>query len=283
MARVEQVAAGEGLEYHLADGVSGNTLLAHELLHLAAEHGLRNELKERLLHAYFEEGRSVFDVDSLVPFAVEVGLDEAEVREALADRRYLAAVREDGATAQALGATGVPFFVVDRKYGAAGAQPAELLLQILERAWAEAHPLVTVPGRRRLRRRQLRRLSSSVRRSPSRGRCARERLLGVGVQLPDDVGGRALAASPGRPTPRVERRLVRGRRCAGPRPPGGGRPGSRAQLVLAAVPLPAEVVDQRAAGPALGPGEPSRDVERAGQHGLVARRPRAPAPGRRGS
>ncbi len=145
-AHVEQVAAGEGLEYHLADGVSGNTLLAHELLHLAAEHGLRNQLKERLLHAYFEEGRSVFDVDSLVPFAVEVGLDEAEVREALADRRYLAAVRQDGATAQALGATGVPFFVVDRRYGAAGAQPAEVLLQILERAWAEANPLTSVPA-----------------------------------------------------------------------------------------------------------------------------------------
>jgi predicted DsbA family dithiol-disulfide isomerase len=146
MAQVEQVAAGEGLEYRLADAVSGNTLLAHEVLHLAAEHGLRNQLKERLLHAYFEEGRPVFDVDSLVPLAVEVGLDEAEVREALADRRFLAAVREDGATAQALGATGVPFFVVDRKYGAAGAQPAELLLQILERAWAEANPLITVPA-----------------------------------------------------------------------------------------------------------------------------------------
>jgi predicted DsbA family dithiol-disulfide isomerase len=146
MARVEQLAADEGLDYHLADGVSGNTLRAHELLHLAAEHGLRNRLKERLLHAHFEEGRSVFDVDSLVPLAAEVGLDEAEVREALADRRYLAAVREDGATAQALGATGVPFFVVDRKYGAAGAQPAELLLQILERAWAEANPLTTVPA-----------------------------------------------------------------------------------------------------------------------------------------
>jgi predicted DsbA family dithiol-disulfide isomerase len=143
--RVEQVAAEEGLEYRLADAVSGNTLLAHELLHLAAEHGVRNELKERLLHAYFEQGRPVFDVDSLVPFAVEVGLDETEVRAALADRRYLPAVREDAATAQALGATGVPFFVVDRKYGAAGAQPAELLLQILERAWTEAHPLVSVP------------------------------------------------------------------------------------------------------------------------------------------
>ncbi|TYP87986.1 DsbA family oxidoreductase [Blastococcus xanthinilyticus] len=146
MAQVEQVAAGEGLEYSLADAVSGNTLLAHELLHLAAEHGRRNELKELLLHAYFEEGRPVFDVESLVPFGVQVGLDEAEVRAALTDRRYLAAVRQDGATAQALGATGVPFFVVDRKYGAAGAQPAELLLQILERAWADANPLITVPA-----------------------------------------------------------------------------------------------------------------------------------------
>jgi predicted DsbA family dithiol-disulfide isomerase len=146
MARVEEVAADEGLEYHLADGVSGNTLLAHQALHLAAERGKGGELKERLLHAHFEEGRSVFDVDSLAGLAAEVGLDEAELREALADRRYLAAVHSDAATAQALGATGVPFFVVDRKYGAAGAQPAELLLNILERAWADAHPLVTVPA-----------------------------------------------------------------------------------------------------------------------------------------
>jgi predicted DsbA family dithiol-disulfide isomerase len=144
--RVEEMAAGEGLRYDLANGISGNTLLAHELIHLAAGHGRGGEMKERLLHAHFEEGRSVFSVDDLVPLAVEVGLDETEVREVLADRRYLAAVRQDAATAQALGATGVPFFVVDRKYGAAGAQPAELLLQVLERAWADAHPLVTVPA-----------------------------------------------------------------------------------------------------------------------------------------
>ena len=146
MSRVEEVAAGEGLHYDLANGISGNTLHAHELLHLAAERGLGPELKERLLHAHFEEGRSVFEVDSLVSLAVEVGLDETEAREALTDRRYLPAVHADAATAQALGATGVPFFVVDRKYGAAGAQPAELLLQILERAWADAHPLLTVPA-----------------------------------------------------------------------------------------------------------------------------------------
>ncbi len=144
--QVEETAAGEGLRYRLADGVGGNTLLAHELLHLAAEHGLQGEMKERLLRAYFEEARSVFDVDSLVPLAAEVGLDEAEVRAALADSRHRTAVLEDAGTARALGAAGVPFFVVDRRYAAAGAQPADLLLQLLERAWADAHPLTTVPA-----------------------------------------------------------------------------------------------------------------------------------------
>ena len=103
-------------------------------------------MKERLLHAHFTEQRSVFDVDALVALAVEVGLDADEARAALTDKRYLAAVHEDIATARALGATGVPFFVVDRAYGAAGAQPAEQLLQLLERAWADSHPLVTVPA-----------------------------------------------------------------------------------------------------------------------------------------
>jgi predicted DsbA family dithiol-disulfide isomerase len=146
MDHVEQLAAAEGLDYDLANGVSGNTLLAHQLIHLAAEHGRGGAMKERLLHAHFEERRSVFDVDALVPLAVDVGLTEDEVRTALADGRFLPAVREDIETARALGATGVPFFVVDRAYGAAGAQPAETLLQLLERAWADSHPLTTVPA-----------------------------------------------------------------------------------------------------------------------------------------
>ncbi len=141
MRHVEETAAGEGLHYDLVHGISGNTLLAHELVHLAAERGLQGEVKERLLHAHFEEGRSVFDVDSLAALAVEAGLDEAEVRAALADHRYRPAVLDDIRTARELGATGVPFFVVDRRYGAAGAQPADLLLQVLERAWADSRPV----------------------------------------------------------------------------------------------------------------------------------------------
>ncbi len=70
-----------------------------------------------------------------------MGLDEAEVRAALTNHRYRSAVLENARTAQALGATGVPSFVVDRRYGAAGAQPADLLLQVLQRAWADSHPV----------------------------------------------------------------------------------------------------------------------------------------------
>src|SRR4051794_21708733 len=78
MAHVEQLAAAEGLRYDLAAGISGNTLLAHQVLHLAAAHGLGAAAEERLFSAHFQEGRSVFDVDSLVQLAVEVGLEEAE-------------------------------------------------------------------------------------------------------------------------------------------------------------------------------------------------------------
>jgi predicted DsbA family dithiol-disulfide isomerase len=145
MRHVEETAAGEGLRYDLASGTSGNTLRAHEVLHLAAERGLQGAVEERLLHAHFEEGRSVFDVDSLAALAGEAGLDEAEVRAALADHRYRPAVLDDIRTARELGATGVPFFVVDRRYGAAGAQPADLLLQVLEQAWADASPAAVRP------------------------------------------------------------------------------------------------------------------------------------------
>ncbi|GHE08872.1 DsbA family oxidoreductase [Klenkia taihuensis] len=145
MTSLDALALREGLHYDLANGVSGNTLLAHQLIHLAAEQGKQDAMKERLLHAHFEQQVSVFDLDSLVGLGAEVGLDADEVRAALTDRRYLDAVREDIATAQALGATGVPFFVVDRTYGAAGAQDPSVLLQLLERAWADSHPLATVP------------------------------------------------------------------------------------------------------------------------------------------
>jgi predicted DsbA family dithiol-disulfide isomerase len=137
-SRVADMAASAGLEYHLEDSLGGNTLRAHELIHFAAARGRGPEMKERLLRAHFTENRSVFDVDSLVALAAEVGLDSGDARAALDDRRYLPAVREDITTAQAYGATGVPFFVIDRKYGVSGAQPVEVFSQVLEKAHADA-------------------------------------------------------------------------------------------------------------------------------------------------
>ena len=129
---METMAAAEGLEYHLTEkGQSGNTLDAHRLVHLAASHDREDQMLERLYKAYFTEQRSVFDVESLVSLAVEEGLDATEVREALESDRYVDAVRRDLDEARMLGVTGVPFFVIDGRYGISGAQATEVFTRAL--------------------------------------------------------------------------------------------------------------------------------------------------------
>jgi predicted DsbA family dithiol-disulfide isomerase len=143
-ARVEGVAAEEGLVYHLARGTTGNTVDAHRVLHAATEAGLGEKAWEVFYRAYFTEERSVFERDSLIEIATEVGLDR-EVAEAVLDSdQYAASVEEDSRTATALGATGVPFFVADRRIGVAGAQPVEVMLAMLEQAWAADNPIEIV-------------------------------------------------------------------------------------------------------------------------------------------
>ncbi|WP_188904149.1 DsbA family oxidoreductase [Deinococcus aerophilus] len=140
MDAMTQTAAGEGLTYHFEQTQLTNTFLAHQLLHLAAERGVQDAMKERLLRAYMTEGRHVGDLDTLTALAAEVGLDSAEVRAALTQGQYGPAVRQDEAQAHALGITGVPFFVLGGKYGVSGAQSPEVLLGALQQVWAETHP-----------------------------------------------------------------------------------------------------------------------------------------------
>ena len=129
---METMAAAEGLEYHLTEkGQSGNTLDAHRVVHLAASHDREDQMLERLYKAYFTEQRSVFDVEPLVSLAVEEGLDATEVREALESDRYVDAVRRDLEEARMLGVTGVPFFVIDGRYGISGAQATEVFTRAL--------------------------------------------------------------------------------------------------------------------------------------------------------
>lgn len=142
--RVSDVAATAGLDFRLQDAQRGNTFDAHRLLQLAAARGRQPELKERLMKAYFGEGALLSDHDELAALAAEVGLDPTEVATVLAGDDYADAVRADLALARGFGVTGVPFFVVDRTYGVSGAQEAAVLADVLQRAWAEAHPLTVV-------------------------------------------------------------------------------------------------------------------------------------------
>ncbi|HEU4811391.1 MAG TPA: DsbA family oxidoreductase, partial [Nocardioides sp.] len=144
--RVEAVAAEEGLLYRLSEAQRANTVDAHRLLHLAAEHGRQGELKEALLAAYFLNAQNVADPDVLSRVAGEVGLDDVRVKEVLTGDEYADAVEADIRQAAAYGATGVPFFVIDGRYGVAGAQPREAFAQVLERAWADTHPALEVIG-----------------------------------------------------------------------------------------------------------------------------------------
>ena len=132
---MEVMAAAEGLEYHLTEkGQTGNTLDAHRLVHLAKDHGREDQMIDRLYKAYFTEERSVFDVESLVNLAVDEGLDATEVREALESDRYVDAVRRDLDEARMLGVSGVPFFVIDGRYGISGAQAADVFSRALTMA-----------------------------------------------------------------------------------------------------------------------------------------------------
>jgi predicted DsbA family dithiol-disulfide isomerase len=135
--RLVNLGSEVGIDYRFDTYVAVNTLDAHRVLHLARERGLEAAAHERIFRAQFTDGAIMDDHDTLVALAVEVGLDEAEVREVLGSDRYASAVRAEQAEASALGASGVPFFVLDRKYGISGAQPAEVFAQALERARAE--------------------------------------------------------------------------------------------------------------------------------------------------
>jgi predicted DsbA family dithiol-disulfide isomerase len=143
-ARMTETAAGDGLEFHFDLTRGGNTFDAHRLLQLAAAHGRQPELKERLLRAYLGEGELMSDHAALTRLALEAGLPEDEVRDTLASDRFAAEVRSDEATAQGLGISAVPFFVVDRAFGAAGAQPPEVLGDLLRRGWDARTPLSVV-------------------------------------------------------------------------------------------------------------------------------------------
>jgi predicted DsbA family dithiol-disulfide isomerase len=136
--RMTGVGARSGIDFHFERAKPGNTFDAHRLLAWAAETGLQDALKERLFEAYMQEGRLVSDHEVLVELAADVGLDPERAQAVLSSNEHAVEVRREQAMAQQLGVSGVPFFVVGGRYGVAGAQPTEVLLDALTRARADA-------------------------------------------------------------------------------------------------------------------------------------------------
>lgn len=138
-ANMERIAASEGLEYHLAGGLTGNTFDAHRIMHLGLDRGIQDAVVERLYRAYFTEQRSIFDHDSLAALAAEAGLDQDEARRVLRENTYADAVTADLEEARSLRVNGVPFFVLDNKYAISGAQSVEVFTEALEQASQLTH------------------------------------------------------------------------------------------------------------------------------------------------
>jgi predicted DsbA family dithiol-disulfide isomerase len=142
-ARVAELGKAEGLDLDFSSSLAVNTLEAHRLLHLAAGLGFGGAAKERLLRAHFTEGADLSDHETLIRLLAEAGpagqagTAEARAREVLAGREYEDAVLDDITMARRMGASGVPFFVIDQKYGISGAQSPETFLHALRTAYAD--------------------------------------------------------------------------------------------------------------------------------------------------
>lgn len=142
--QMTEMAAKEGLDYHFERTRYSNSFDAHRLIQLARLRGRQSEIEERLFKAYFTEGKTIGDTDTLVGLAVDAGLDAEEARAVLMSDTHADDVRADIERGARLGIRGVPFFVIDSQYGVSGAQSPQAFQQALQQVWTETHPLVSL-------------------------------------------------------------------------------------------------------------------------------------------
>jgi predicted DsbA family dithiol-disulfide isomerase len=136
-AHVTAMAAEAGLTYNFDRAIVANSFNAHRFTHLAKKHGLGDEAEEQLFKAYFTDGKNTDDITTLIELGTAIGLDAAKVKQTLDSDAYADEVRQDVYEAQQLGIRGVPFFVLNRKYGISGAQAAPVFEQNIEKAFTE--------------------------------------------------------------------------------------------------------------------------------------------------
>ncbi len=141
---VTQIAAEVGLEYNMDKAVVANSFDAHRFVQYAKTKGKGDYAEEQLFKAYFTDGKNTADHETLVALGTEIGLDPGEVKAVLESGQFSDQVRKDVYEAQQVGARGVPFFVLDRKYAVSGAQQPETFLGALEKSfgeWSKVNPI----------------------------------------------------------------------------------------------------------------------------------------------
>jgi len=134
---VVAMANQAGLDYQLDKLVVANMVKAHRVIQFAKKKGLADRIEENMFKAYFTEGKNLADDDVLVAIGIASGLTKEEVIAALTDDFYAYEVDQDIQEARAIGVTGVPFFVFNRKYAISGAQPTEVFLDTLNKSYNE--------------------------------------------------------------------------------------------------------------------------------------------------
>ncbi len=138
--RVAGIGAEAGLRFDFPNAKQGNTFDAHRLIHLARERGLQDVVVGAFFDAQHEGGAALGDHAELARIAVDAGLDAGDVVAVLDGDAYATDVRADEELAARLGISGVPFFVIDGRFGLNGAQPTDELVAALDRAWADHTP-----------------------------------------------------------------------------------------------------------------------------------------------
>lgn len=132
LGQMTAMAKAEGIEFDFDRVAHANTQAAHRVLHLAKQQGIYDEVLDRLFRGYFAEGVNVSDPDAVAAILDEVGLNPEEVHDAFDDDSFGEAVDHDITRARMLGVTGVPFYLINEKYGVSGAQQPELFVSAFE-------------------------------------------------------------------------------------------------------------------------------------------------------
>ncbi|NGO43043.1 DsbA family oxidoreductase [Streptomyces ureilyticus] len=129
--QMQAVARKEGLEYSL-DRLNANTFNLHRVVQYANDQGRGFEFFSDVQDGFFAGTLNPYNSDALAGVAESVGLDGQRVREILTSNEYADRVRADRREGVELGATGVPFVVLDRRMAAPGAQKVAVYAQLLE-------------------------------------------------------------------------------------------------------------------------------------------------------